>query len=138
MPIGVGTRFGAYEVTSSLGSGGMGEVYRAFDTKLKREVAIKVLPEIVAGDTDHTTRFAREAELLASLNHPNLATIHTIDEHAGRPFIVMELLTGPTLRSMIGGPPPSIARVLELALQITDGLAAAHAHGVIHRDIKPE
>ena len=138
MPIRIGTRFGAYEVTSSLGSGGMGEVYRAFDTKLKREVAIKVLPEIVSGDTDHTTRFAREAELLASLNHPNLAAIYTIDEHAGRPFIVMELLTGATLRRVIDGPPPSIEHVLELALQITDGLAAAHAHGVIHRDIKPE
>ena len=138
MPVDVGTKLGPYEIVARIGAGGMGEVYRAFDTKLKREVAIKVLPEVVVGDTDHTTRFAREADLLASLNHPNLAAIHTIDEHAGRPFIVMELLTGPTLRSVIDGPQLSIERVLELALQIVDGLAAAHAHGVIHRDIKPE
>jgi non-specific serine/threonine protein kinase len=138
VPVDIGTKLGPYEIVARIGAGGMGEVYRAFDTKLKREVAIKVLPEVVVGDADHTTRFAREAELLASLNHPNLAAIHTIDEHAGRPFIVMELLTGPTLRSVIDGRPQPIERVLELASQIADGLAAAHAHGVIHRDIKPE
>jgi serine/threonine protein kinase len=136
--IDIGTRLGAYEIVARLGAGGMGEVYRARDTKLKRDVAIKVLPELSAADAEHTMRFAREAELLASLNHQNLAAVYTIDEHAGRPFIVMELLTGPTLRGTIAGAQLSIARVLELALQIVDGLAAAHAHNVIHRDIKPE
>jgi serine/threonine protein kinase len=136
--IDIGTRLGAYEVVARLGAGGMGEVYRAHDTKLKRDVAIKVLPELSATDAQHTTRFAREAELLASLHHPNLAAIYTIDEHAGRPFIVMELLTGPTLRATIAGPQLSIARLLGLALQIAEGLAAAHAHNVVHRDIKPE
>jgi serine/threonine protein kinase len=115
----------------------MGEVYRAYDTKLKREVAVKVLPELFSQDMEYKARFEREAELLASLNHSNLAAIHTIDEHEGRPFIVMELLSGPTLRNTIDGPLP-ISRVLELALQISDGLNAAHAQNVVHRDIKPE
>jgi serine/threonine protein kinase len=136
--IDLGTRLGAYEVVARIGAGGMGEVYRARDTKLKRDVAIKVLPELSSSDAEHAARFAREAELLASLNHPNVAVVYTIDEHEGRPFIVMELLTGATLRATMEGPQLPIARVLELALQIAEGMAAAHAHQVIHRDIKPD
>ncbi|HWW85986.1 MAG TPA: serine/threonine-protein kinase, partial [Vicinamibacterales bacterium] len=138
MSLASGVRLGPYEILTLVGAGGMGEVYRAHDTKLKRDVAVKVLPGKFARDTEHASRFAREAELLASLNHPNLAAIYTIDEHQGQPFIVMELLKGRTLKETIGAQSLSNGRILELAIQIVDGLDAAHSQGVIHRDIKPE
>src|SRR6516225_6526529 len=110
-----GTRLGRYTIEALLGTGGMGEVYRAHDTRLKRDVAVKVLPDVSARDAEHLSRFAREAELLASLSHPNLAAIHAIDDYEGRPFIVMELLTGRTLRALIDGPALPTGRIVELA-----------------------
>lgn len=137
MPVPPGTKLGPYEILTSLAAGGMGEVYRARDTKLKRDVAIKVLPEGLARDADHLSRFTREAELLASLNHPNLAAIYSLGEHDGQPFIVMELLEGQTLKHTVEGPRLAVQLLLGLAIQIADGLAAAHGKGVVHRDIKP-
>jgi len=133
-----GTRLGPYEVVAPLGAGGMGEVYRARDTKLGREVALKILPETFAADPDRLARFEREARTLASLTHPNLAAIYTVDEHQGRPFIVMELLEGRTLRDCIHARALSQGQIVDLAIQIADALDAAHARGVVHRDIKPE
>ncbi len=137
MPIRSGTKLGSYEVVAQIGAGGMGEVYRAHDTKLKRDVAIKVLTQQFARDADHVSRFNREAELLASLNHPNLAAIYTLGEYEGQPFIVMELLEGQTLKSKIESERLPAAKIIELAIQIADALDTAHTRGVVHRDIKP-
>jgi len=144
MPLGSGARLGPYEVVSAIGSGGMGEVYRARDTRLGREVAIKVLPDSFADDPDRLARFAREAQLLASLNHPNIATIHGLEEGivgAGfsRPMraLVMELVEGPTLAERIADGPIPVDEALPIARQIADALEAAHERGVIHRDLKP-
>jgi serine/threonine-protein kinase len=128
MPLFAGTRLGPYEILASLGAGGMGEVYRARDTKLDREVAIKILPDAVASDPDRLTRFEREAKLLAVLNHPNIAQIYGVEERA----LVMELVEGETLK----GPLP-VEIALRLARQIAEALEAAHEKGIIHRDLKP-
>jgi serine/threonine-protein kinase len=120
-----------------LGAGGMGVVYRAHDRRLDREVAIKVLPEEVARDEARLARFEREAKLLASLNHPNIATLYGLEEHRGQSFLVMELVDGETLAERIEKGPVSVDDALEIALQITAGLEAAHGHGIIHRDLKP-
>ncbi|MGD1090705.1 MAG: protein kinase [Bryobacteraceae bacterium] len=128
MPLAPGTRLGPYEIVARIGAGGMGEVYRAKDTKLKRDVAIKVLPEAFAGDPDRMARFQREAEVLASLNHPNIAQIYGVEERA----LVMELVVGETLK----GPLP-IDAALNYAKQIADALEAAHEKGIVHRDLKP-
>jgi serine/threonine-protein kinase len=128
MPLTAGTRLGHYEILAPIGAGGMGEVYRASDTKLGREVAIKILPEAFAGDPERLARFTREAQLLAALNHPNIAAIYGIEEHA----IIMELVEGATL----AGPLP-MATALDYARQITVALEAAHEKGIIHRDLKP-
>src|SRR5438128_1754177 len=122
------TRLGPYEIIAPLGAGGMGEVYRARDTKLGRDVAIKVVPEAFANDPDRVARFTREAQVLASLNHQNIAAIYGIEERA----IVMELVEGTTLR----GPLP-LETALEYAAQIADALEAAHEKGIAHRDLKP-
>jgi eukaryotic-like serine/threonine-protein kinase len=137
MPISIGTRFGAYEVTSSLGSGGMGEVYRARDTNLKRDVAIKVLPAALANDADRLARFQREAEVLASLNQPNIAQIYGLERSEGTTALAMELIEGQTLQDRISQGPIPIDEALRVAAQIAEALDAAHERGIVHRDLKP-
>ena len=130
-------KLGAYEVLELIGAGGMGEVYRARDTKLGREVAIKVLPEALSQDKERLARFEREAKLLASLNHPGIATLYGLEEDAGKPFLVMELVEGETLAEQIARGPISVDEALPLFIQIAEGLEAAHEKGIIHRDLKP-
>jgi serine/threonine-protein kinase len=132
-----GTRLGPYEVIDSLGAGGMGEVYRATDTRLKRQVALKVLPAAVTGDADRLARFQREAEVLASLNHPNIAALFGIEEADGVKALVMELVEGATLADRLAQAPVPLAEALSIARQIAHALAAAHEQGIIHRDLKP-
>jgi serine/threonine protein kinase/Tol biopolymer transport system component len=133
----IGKTIAHYEITSQLGKGGMGEVYQAKDRKLGRDVAIKVLPEEFARDTDRVARFQREAKLLASLNHPNIAAIHGLEESGGTNFLVLELVAGETLADQLKRGPIPVEESLKLALQIADALEAAHEKGVIHRDLKP-
>ncbi|HEY7697167.1 MAG TPA: protein kinase, partial [Vicinamibacteria bacterium] len=133
----VGTRLGSYEILGALGAGGMGEVYRAADTKLKREVAIKVLPEAFARDEERMKRFEREAQVLASLNHPNVASIYGVEEANGLRALVLELVEGPTLAERIASGPIPLEEALRIAVQIVHGLEAAHEKAVIHRDLKP-
>ena len=137
MPLQPGTRLGAYDVTAQIGAGGMGEVYRATDTKLNREVALKVLPDAFASDPERLARFQREAEVLASLNHPNIAAIHGLEEADGVRALVLELVEGPTLADRIARGPIPIDEALPIAKQIAEALEAAHEAGVIHRDLKP-
>jgi serine/threonine protein kinase len=140
-----GARLGAYEVLSALGAGGMGEVYRARDTNLKREVAIKVLPEGFSQDPDRLARFQREAELLATLNHPNIAGVYGLEKGESATAIVMELVEGETLAEKLAqlstlksrGSGLPLDEALPIARQIADALEAAHERGVIHRDLKP-
>jgi len=132
-----GSYVGHYRINARLGEGGMGEVWRAIDTKLGREVAIKILPDSFAAYPDRLARFTREARTLAALNHPNIATIYDVGEVEGRAFLVMELLEGKTLREYIGGKPVEIEKAIMLATQIAEALEEAHAKGIIHRDIKP-
>jgi eukaryotic-like serine/threonine-protein kinase len=132
-----GTRLGPYEIVSAIGKGGMGEVYRATDTNLKRQVALKVLPSALAGDTQRLARFQREAELLAALNHPNIAAIFGIDRSGGVPALVMELVEGEDLVQAIERGPLPVRDALMIARQIAEALEAAHDHGIIHRDLKP-
>src|SRR5262245_1914257 len=132
-----GTRLGPYEIIGLVGAGGMGEVYRARDPRLGRNVAIKILPAAFSTDSDRLWRFEREARAVASLNHPNICTIHDIGEHEGHRYLVMELLEGLTLSSTLEiGPLPG-NQLLDLAIQIADALDAAHGAGIIHRDLKP-
>ena len=132
-----GTQLGNYTILSALGKGGMGEVWRARDTKLGREVAIKTLPEEFAKDADRLARFEREAKLLASLNHPNIAAIHGFEEDNGTHFLVLELVEGDTLADRIKRGAIPVEESVKLALQIAEALEAAHEKGVIHRDLKP-
>ncbi|MSO82774.1 MAG: serine/threonine protein kinase [Acidobacteria bacterium] len=145
MPLNPGQRLGPYEVVAATGAGGMGEVYRAHDTKLRRDVALKILPEIFAYDPDRLARFEREAQVLASLNHPNIAAIYGIEDgpaeagHYGSPTraLVLELVEGPTLADRIAQGPIPLDEALPIARQIADALEAAHEAGVVHRDLKP-
>ena len=137
MTLSAGVRFGPYEVLSALGAGGMGEVYRARDTRLDREVAIKVLPDTFTSDQDRLARFQREAKVLASLNHPNIAAIYGIEDSNASHAIVMELVEGSTLAERIAQGPIVVAEALSIARQIVDALASAHDCGIVHRDLKP-
>jgi serine/threonine-protein kinase len=132
-----GSSVGHYRVTAKIGAGGMGEVYRATDTKLGRDVALKILPEAFAQDAQRMTRFQREAQVLASLNHPNIATIHGIEDGAGVRALVMELVEGPTLAERIAQGALSLEEALPIAKQIAEALEYAHERGIIHRDLKP-
>jgi serine/threonine-protein kinase len=132
-----GARLGPYEITAQIGAGGMGEVYRATDTNLKRQVAIKVLPESVAGDAERLARFQREAEVLAALNHPNIAQIHGLEKSGNTIALVMELVEGPTLADRIDEGAIPLDEALPIARQIAEALEAAHEQGIIHRDLKP-
>src|SRR5688572_2703955 len=132
-----GNRLGVYEVTTQLGVGGMGEVYRATDTKLKRQVAVKILPSSLAADLDRLARFQREAEVLASLNHPNIAAIYGLEHADGVKALVLELVEGPTLADRIAHGPIPVDEALPIARQIAEALEAAHEQGIIHRDLKP-
>jgi eukaryotic-like serine/threonine-protein kinase len=133
-----GTRLGPYEIQGAVGAGGMGEVYRARDTRLERTVAIKVLPDGFAGDPDRLRRFEQEARAVAALNHPNIMAVYDIGENRGTPYMVSELLDGETLREKMKEGPLGQRRAVEVASQIAEGLAAAHDRGVVHRDLKPE
>src|SRR5207237_2515675 len=141
MALSSGEKLGPYEIRSALGAGGMGEVYRARDTRLNRDVAIKVLPDLVAKDPERLLRFEREGQVLAALNHPNIAHIHGLEESdAGTTSIraiVMELVEGSTLADRIARGPIPLAEALAVAKQIAEALEAAHAQGITHRDLKP-
>jgi hypothetical protein len=137
MPLRSGTRLGTYTIEAPLGAGGMGEVYRARDAKLGRDVAIKVLPDGVATDPDRVARFEREAKSLAALNHPHVGTLFGMDQDGGRHFLVMELVEGETLAERIARGPVAVPEALQLACQIAEALEAAHERGIVHRDLKP-
>jgi Tol biopolymer transport system component/tRNA A-37 threonylcarbamoyl transferase component Bud32 len=137
MPLEAGSKLGHYEIVSSLGAGGMGEVYRARDTKLGREVAIKLLLEEVSSDPERLARFDREARVLASLNHPNIATLHGFEADGDTSFLVMEMVDGETLAEQIARGPIPVGDALALFIEIAEGLEAAHERGVVHRDLKP-
>src|SRR5262245_45200341 len=137
MALTIGTQLGSHEITALLGKGGMGEVYRARDLKLKREVAIKILPDEFLREIDRVSRFQREAEVLASLNHPNIAAIHNLEESNGSRYLVLELVEGETLQQRLNRGAIPVGEALRIAKQIAEALEAAHERGVIHRDLKP-
>ena len=137
MGLTAGTRLGPYDILAAIGAGGMGEVYRARDRKLDRDVAIKILPEALAADPERIARFEREAKTLAALNHPNIAHIYGVEESDGVRALVMELVEGPTLADRIARGPIPLDEALPIAKQIAEALEAAHELGVIHRDLKP-
>src|SRR5262245_50193021 len=138
MSLAAGSRLGPYEVLAPLGAGGMGEVYRARDTRLGREVAIKVLPPALSSDPERLRRFEREARAASSLNHPNIVTIYDIGSEGGVSYIAMELVRGEPLRAELYGGALAVRRLLQIGTQIAEGLAKAHAAGIVHRDLKPE
>ncbi len=138
MTLAAGTKLGPYEILSPIGAGGMGEVYRARDTRLDRDVAVKVLPESLASDRDALSRFEREAKAVAALNHPNILSLHDFGKEGNVAYAVMELLEGESLRQRLDGGAIPRRRAVEIAVQIAKGLAAAHEKGVVHRDLKPE
>jgi eukaryotic-like serine/threonine-protein kinase len=138
MPLSPGTRLGPYEVLAPLGAGGMGEVYRARDTRLDREVAVKVLPPALVSDAKRRERFLQEARAVAALNHPHICTLHDIGHHDGIDFLVMEHVEGETLRQRLDRGPVAVHEAVEIAIQLAGALAAAHGHRIVHRDIKPE
>src|ERR1700678_2675833 len=137
MPLSAGIRLGPYEILAPIGAGGMGEVWKARDTRLKRSVAIKVLPEDLGASPERRQRFEQEAKAIAALNHPNIVAIHDVDSEEGRAFLVQELVDGDSLRVVIdrGGLP--LRQALDLSAQIADGLSAAHQANIVHRDLKP-
>src|SRR6516225_3419720 len=137
MAVTIGSQLGSYEITALLGKGGFGEVYRAKDKKLKRDVAIKILPDEFSTDHDRLTRFQREAEVLASLNHPNIAAIYDLAAQDQSQFLVLELVGGETLADRIARGPILVDEALNIAKQIAEALEAAHERGIIHRDLKP-
>jgi serine/threonine protein kinase len=138
MTLAAGTRLGPYEIVSPLGAGGMGEVYRARDTRLGREVAVKVVAQRLAGEPDLKARFEREARAVAALSHPNILAIHDVGEEQGVLFAVTELLEGQTLRLWLLGAAPDWRKAAAIGRAVAEGLSAAHAKGIVHRDLKPE
>src|SRR3984957_19639084 len=138
MTLNSGTKLGPYDIQSLLGAGGMGEVYRANDSRLDRIVAIKVLPASYSVDAERLQRFVQEARSAAALNHPNILSIFDIGEARGAPYIVSELLEGQTLRERIRSGPLTSRKAIDYGLQVARGLAAAHEKGIVHRDLKPE
>ena len=137
MTLAAGTRVGSYHIVSAIGVGGMGEVYRATDSRLKRDVAIKILPAEFAADGERVARFQREAQVLAALNHPGIASIYGVEDTVNVKALVMELVDGPTLADRLAVAPIPIDEALPIARQIAEAMAAAHAHGIMHRDLKP-
>ena len=133
----IGRSISHYKITDKIGEGGMGEVYRATDTKLNRDVALKVLPDAFAADRERMARFSREAQVLASLNHPNIATIHGLEETDGKQALVLELVEGEDLSERIKRGATPLEESLKIALQMAGALEAAHENGIIHRDLKP-
>src|SRR5208283_1910876 len=138
MPLPPGTTIGSYEILAPLGAGGMGEVYRARDASLRRDVAIKLIPATFSQDSDRLRRFTQEAQSTAALNHPNIVSIYQIGDHQGGPYIVSELLEGQSLRQVVQAGPLPARRAINYGVQIARGLAAANSKGIIHRDLKPE
>src|SRR5215467_5181379 len=137
MPLASGTRLGPYEIVERLGAGGMGEVYRARDTRLERTVAIKVLPQEISADPVRKQRFEREAKTISSLNHPNICTLHDIGRQDGVDYLVMECVEGETLAKRLEKGPLPLEQVLKYGAQIADALDKAHHAGIVHRDLKP-
>src|SRR5271166_891221 len=138
MPLAPGTKLDGYEILSPLGAGGMGEVYRALDATLKRDVAIKVLPAYVSQDIDRLRRFEQEAQAAAALNHPNILAVHRFGTFEGAPYMVSELLDGGTLGQLLTRGPLPVRKAIDYGAQIASGLAAAHEKGIVHRDLKPD
>src|SRR5262245_38635391 len=138
MPLAAGNRLGPYEIVAPIGAGGMGEVYRAKDPRLGRDVAIKVLPASFSSDPDRLKRFEQEARAAGVLNHPNITVVYDIGSHDGALYGVQELLEGETLRAELAGGRFSPRKAIDYAIQIAQGLAAAHEKGIVHRDLKPE
>ena len=136
-PLTPGTQLGVFEITGTLGAGGMGDVYRARDTRLGRDVAVKLLPPVLADDPDRRARFERESRLLAALNHPHIAAIHSVEEIDGRLALILELVEGPTVADRLATGPIPIGEALQIARQLAEALEAAHGKGVVHRDLKP-
>ena len=133
-----GTAVGPYEIVAPIGAGGMGEVYRARDPRLDRDVAVKVLPTAASEEPERLRRFEQEAKAAGVLNHPNVLAVYDIGTYDGAPYIVSELLAGETLRTRIGGTPLPLRKALDYAVQVARGLAAAHEKGIVHRDLKPD
>jgi len=138
MPLASGTRLGPYEIIAPLGYGGMGAVYRARDSRLGRDVAIKILPAELSADPDRLQRFEQEARLLGALNHPNLLAIYDVGNEQGLKYLVAELLEGESLGERLNEGPLPQRKVIEYSTKIANGLAAAHEKGIVHRDLKPE
>src|SRR5512141_1898254 len=138
MTLSAGSRLGPYEVLAPIGAGGMGEVYRAKDPRLGREVAVKILPASFSNDADRLRRFEQEARAAGLLNHPNITAVYDIGSHEGAPYVVSELLEGETLRAELSGGRLSPRKARDHAVQLAHGLAAAHEKGIVHRDLKPE
>src|SRR6266404_8286056 len=136
MPLAPGTKLGPYEIVAPLGAGGMGEVYRARDTRLERTVAIKILPPHLSGDATLRQRFEREAKAISSLNHPHICVLHDVGRQDGMDFLVMEYLEGETLAKRLEKGPLPLAQALQFGIQIADALDKAHRQGIIHRDLK--
>jgi serine/threonine protein kinase len=137
MALSAGTHLGPYEILAPLGAGGMGEVYRARDPRLKRDVALKVLPEELASEPERLARFQREAETLAALNHPQIVTIFSVEEAEGLHFLTMELVEGQNLSEVVASGRLELARFFRIAIPLADALAAAHDTSIVHRDLKP-
>jgi len=137
MPLSAGARLGPYDILGAIGAGGMGEVYRARDPRLNRDVAIKILPDVGAGDPDRRERFAREARAVAALNHPNIVTIHSVEEADGRIFLTMEIVEGRSLADLLVKGALPLDGLLKVAIAVADAIAAAHQKGITHRDLKP-
>jgi serine/threonine protein kinase len=138
MGLSPGTKLGPYEILATVGAGGMGEVYRAKDPRLKRDVAIKVLPASFSADGERLRRFEQEAQAAGALNHPNITAVYELGSHEGSPYIVTELLEGETLRGRLAGGGLPVRKATDYAIQTAKGLSAAHEKGIVHRDLKPE